>query len=70
MQTAETRLLRRHEVEHLTGIGRSSLYAMARSGRFPQPVKISERCSAWNEVEVRAWIAARIEAAKTARAAA
>jgi len=63
----ENRLLRLPEVCRLTGIGRSQLYAMARDGRFPTPIKISERCSAWSEADVREWIAERIAAAKAAK---
>lgn len=54
------RLIRRREVENLTGLKRSILYAMARDGRFPAPLKLSRRCSAWQESKVRDWIAARI----------
>ena len=55
------RLIRIDEVRRLTGLGRSSIYALARSGRFVAPIKISERCSAWPESEVMAWIADRIQ---------
>jgi prophage regulatory protein len=30
------------------------------AGKFPKPVKISNRCVAWPANEVEAWIAARI----------
>jgi prophage regulatory protein len=56
----ETRLIRLPEVARLTGLGRSQLYALAAAGKFPSPLKLSERCSAWAEPEVRAWIAERI----------
>ena len=65
----ETRLLRLPEVQHLTGLGRSQLYALAQAGKFPSPLKLSERCSAWPETVVRAWISDRI-AAHAAKAAA
>ena len=57
---AGERLLRLSEVRHITGLSRSSIYAMARIGRFVAPIKISERCSAWPESKVRAWIQERI----------
>ena len=55
-----TRLLRLGEVTRLTGLGRSTLYARVAVGKFPSPVKIGPRASAWPEVEIDGWIAARI----------
>ena len=36
---------------------RSSLYAWVAEGRFPRPVKLSIRMSAWRVGEVRDWLA-------------
>ncbi|MBS0570196.1 MAG: AlpA family phage regulatory protein [Proteobacteria bacterium] len=63
----ETRLLRLPDVMALTSLRKSQLYALAKSGQFPQPLKLSERCSAWSEMSVRAWIAERIAAAEQSR---
>lgn len=54
------RLIRIGEVLAKTGISRSYCYAMANQGKFPAPVKLSERSSAWVESEVDSWIAMRI----------
>jgi prophage regulatory protein len=43
-----------------TGLKRSAVYALVAAGRFPKPVKLSERSSAWVVTEVDCWIAARI----------
>jgi prophage regulatory protein len=51
-------------VKARTGLSRSTLYAYMRDGRFPQPVAISERCVAWVEGEIDAWIAGRITASR------
>lgn len=64
MTDSETRLIRLPEVQRLTGLGRSQLYALAAQDRFPAPIKLSDRCSAWVESDVRGWIAERIEAAQ------
>lgn len=69
MTDSEIRLIRLPEVSRLTGLGKSQVYALANAGKFPPPIKLSERCSAWQESEVRAWIAERI-AARNAKAAA
>jgi len=63
------RFIRLPEVRHLTGLGKSQVYALALAGKFPAPIKLSERCSAWLESDVRAWIAERI-AARNAKSAA
>lgn len=56
------RLLRLPEVRARTGLGRDSVYRLAKAGEFPRPVKVSERASAWLESEVQAFIAQRIAA--------
>ncbi|MBL8309871.1 MAG: AlpA family transcriptional regulator [Burkholderiales bacterium] len=49
-----------------TGLSRSTLYARIKLGEFPAPVKLGDRAVAWPVESVRAWIAARIEAANDA----
>ena len=43
--------------------GRSTLWAKAKSGQFPRPVKLSARITAWRAEDVRAWIEAQGKAA-------
>jgi prophage regulatory protein len=57
--TTTPRLLRLPEVEHATGLRRSTLYDLIRAGQFPQPVKLA-RLSAWPSHEVEAWISERV----------
>lgn len=56
-----TRLLRLPRVIELTGLGRDSIYRLARNGQFPRPRKLTAggRSSAWREDEIRAWIDSR-----------
>ncbi len=56
------RILRRPEVEHLTGLSRSTLYSMMVDGTFPKPVRLGKRAVGWPEVVVREWLAQRIAA--------
>jgi predicted DNA-binding transcriptional regulator AlpA len=42
--------------------GHSKLWEMVRAGKFPAPVKLSERVTAWRVGDVRAWIAAAYQA--------
>ena len=55
-----TKLLRLKQVTEATGLSRSSIYALAKVGRFPRPIKLTEKASAWLEEEVREWIISRI----------
>lgn len=59
---ARTTLIRLERVKARTCLSRSTIYAYMRDGRFPPPVTISERCVAWVESEIEAWIAERIAA--------
>ena len=54
------RLLRLKEVCRRTGKSRSDIYRNIAEGRFPAPVKLGERSSAWVESEISDWVAARI----------
>lgn len=55
------RLLRRKEVEHLTGLSRSSIYRAIKEGSFPKSVKIGGRSVAWNSEEIERWISLQIQ---------
>lgn len=57
------RLLRLPDVRGRTGLGRSMVYHLIRQGKFPAPIKLSERCSAWLESDIETWIQSRLEAA-------
>lgn len=68
--TTPTRLLRLPEVMRLTGYSRDSIYRLARQGRFPQRIDLSDRASRWREDEVAAWIESRCAERNQPRAAA
>lgn len=55
------RLLRRPEVEAITGLSRSSIYAQMEKGDFPKPVKLGPRAVAWPESRIEAWLAEKLE---------
>lgn len=63
---ASKRLIRLPEVEARTGYRRSTIYRLAQEGKFPTPILLGARASAWIEDEINAWIEARIEASRTA----
>lgn len=53
-------LLRRRQVEALTGLRRSTIYERMARGQFPRPVRLGTRAVAWLASEIDSWIAARI----------
>ena len=54
------RLLRRPEVESLTGLSRTRIYEEMTADRFPRPVKTGLRSVAWVESEIAHWQLQRI----------
>ena len=58
--------LRVRQVTERTGLSRSTIYALAKSGQFPSPIKIGQRASAWLASDVDDWQKQRVEAAREA----
>jgi prophage regulatory protein len=61
--TLPLRLLRFADVRHRSGLSRSTIWRMERSGSFPKRVKVSVNVVAWREDEVSEWIASRVRPA-------
>ena len=53
------KILRRPDVEAITGLSRSTLYQWIAEGRFPRPVKLGTRSVGWRESEINAWVMSR-----------
>ena len=51
-----SRILKAKDVAERVSISTSQVYRLARDGRFPQPVKVTENRSGWLETEVDQWI--------------
>jgi prophage regulatory protein len=56
------RIVRRPEVLHLIGLGRTQLEAAIDRGEFPKPIKITDggRAVGWMSREVEGFIASRV----------
>ncbi len=52
-------LLRRPEVEMLTGLARATIYQKMAMGHFPRPIKIGKRAVAWPTSLIEGWIEER-----------
>lgn len=55
-------VLRRNQVEELTGLARSTLYDYIKRGQFPSPIRLGQRAVGWRLAEVEDWIASRSRA--------
>ena len=53
------KIFRRPAVQDITGLSRSTLYAMIAEGRFPAPVKLGTRAVGWRETGLTTWLASR-----------
>jgi prophage regulatory protein len=61
----EVGFMRLPEVKSVTGLSKSSLYALIRANSFPAPVQLGPRTVAWVKSEIRQWAAERIKASRT-----
>ncbi len=57
--------LRLPEVKAMTGLSKSSLYALIKEKSFPAPVRLGARAVAWVRSEVRQWAAERVHASRS-----
>ena len=55
----QERLLRRREVERVTGMSRSSIYRLMQEGEFPRPVKVGPSAVRWRASDIMDWIESR-----------
>ena len=53
------KLLRRRDVEELTGLSRASIYRLISEGGFPRPVRVSATAVRWKSSDIDAWIKSR-----------
>ena len=54
-----TQLLRLNDVIAAIGMKRSWIYQKTKDGKFPKPIKLSERAIAWYASDIEAWIKSR-----------
>jgi len=61
----EVTFLRLPEVKAITGLSKSSLYALIKEKSFPAPVQLGARAVAWVRSEVVQWTAERVHASRS-----
>jgi prophage regulatory protein len=52
----DERILRIPQVIELTGLKKTSLYLMIKSGKFPRPVRIGKRAVGWKLSDLKEWL--------------
>ena len=62
----EVSFLRLPDVKLVTGLSKSSLYALIRAHSFPSPIRLGPRTVAWVRSEVKQWAAERVLTSRTA----
>ena len=58
--------LRLPDVKLVTGLSKSSLYALIRANSFPAPVRLGPRTVAWVRSEIKQWAAERVLTSRSA----
>ena len=56
---APGRLLRRKEVEHEVGLGRSWIYHLIARNEFPRPRRVGKRAVRWAAADIEQWKASQ-----------
>ena len=59
MMKMHERLLRRREVEEITGMGRSSIYRLMKDREFPRQVRVGPAAFRWRAGDITAWVESR-----------
>lgn len=53
-------ILRLKAVKEITGISRSSIYAAAKQGSFPKPIRITAKSVGWLLSDIQEYLAAKV----------
>ncbi len=55
-QLQNCRLLRLPQVLELIPVGKSTWWAGVKTGRFPKPLRLGDRCTAWRATDIAALV--------------
>lgn len=58
--------LRANQLLTIVPISKATLWGWVKSGKFPKPVKLGPRTTAWDVVAVREWMEKRTQEGKAA----
>lgn len=54
-------ILKLPQVQAKTGLGKTRVYGLVKSGDFPKPVRLGKKAVGWVDAEIDDWIRRRIE---------
>jgi len=55
----ERQILRRLDVQRVTGLSKATIWRLVKEGSFPRPVRLGARAVGWRADEVVSWIDSR-----------
>jgi prophage regulatory protein len=53
------RIIRERECRRLTGLSRQRRWVLRNEGRFPSPIRISDKLVGWYEKDIMEWLYSR-----------
>ena len=56
------KILRRKDVETMTGLSRSTIYKLMSQGTFPKAIRLGPRAVGWRLSDIEVWIESRTNA--------
>ena len=55
----EQKILRRSEVQRVTGLSKATIWRLVKMGDFPRPIRLGARAVGWKSSEIADWIESR-----------
>lgn len=62
------KILRLRTIKEWTGLSRSTIYLMMKTGSFPKSISLGARSVGWLETDIQAWVDSRVTARNAAKA--
>jgi len=53
------RYLRVHEVAEMLSVGKSTIWAWCKAGKFPAAIKLGDRVTVWRLSEIEEWVSSK-----------
>ena len=63
-ENTQLKMIRRRQVESLTGLSRSTIYAGVAAGTFPKQIQLGPQAVGWLASEIDAWLRERVAASR------
>ena len=55
----EQKILRRLDVQRITGLSKATIWRLVKEGSLPRPIKLGARAVGWKSNEIADWIESR-----------